>query len=947
MGNTAGLKESLAGGAQPTAVTVFSLQGVPLHQSPGSVAYFGDYSSCVRARAAGDTVTPLTQLFAHEPLKLEKLLKEVVNDGGGPWRDVVRVPASLVPTSDVTIVSAAKSRRNGTSSGRSRANGAAAAWDDKRPRDTAAPSSATATPAGATAATGSTPLTSGEDCVNLALPERPMLYCTAGAWQGILPERYEMPVRNAVSACARAMTVNVKTSALSSVRRGSRWRMRALHNMQLHPLAAGGMGPPAAKHAAGPGTSGGVSCSGHPAPEQGSGAELAVPAGGQQQQGASAGPAEAETGAGSVPAAGSSGKVLAAGRSSVLLRMALEEVPSAGPGMQHAAHRSLAAARPAPAPALTDTPAAPPVAAAGEGAGVEALAAMAGMGLCEAASGAVAPALSSTIIAQQHAQQEQQFQAARSGVRSGHRSGSRVLASDTSGDDEPVVCHEVLALGGRDAVTQEPVLIIAQYDVTSQLLAQLTGRTSPVRKAPSTFSALATGCSPVPARSLPPSVRGSVNGGRVGASLAGETAAGSTEGGLGGCSGEAAALQDAAAALVVKPERGLALPSGARSAVPADDGGLQPMEPLQPHQRQPEEPHQVVPACSPSPAAGGGAAALGSATSTRGPTTERLLATAQPEELPQEILGEEHVTYAPRRRQAGALPGTQAAGTPGRVPQEAGSLVSNRTAVWGSMLEPQFVPPTRVRRGRRLFGYSGRDGAYDVLNVLEGADPMTGLHTDVPALAHQTDLPELQPQIYATAPARLNQRQRGASPASTPPAANRAGTASATLQLSITAGGLCVGVVPKPVHGGAVEPVPMAPAAADPGSATAAAFTAVTAVGAGGIHESPRLAGAHRAGGLLPPVDEATTTGTGRGSGSGSGSGSNTRDQQLETQQASGGGMVEARVENTAGTDVGVWQESSVASGASHRVGMALLGFLAPLNAHGSTEPPSQPRTGS
>ncbi|KAG2447353.1 hypothetical protein HYH02_007682 [Chlamydomonas schloesseri] len=902
------------------------------------------------------------------------------------------------------------------------------------PQDTDAAPAATATPAAAAAAAiGSTPLSSGEDGVDLALPERPML-TTVDAFRGMLPERYKMPARNAMSACARAITVNLKASSLAPTRRG-RYRIRMLQNLPSDTVAAAALGLPSAKCA--PGLGGNDLCHSQPA-EQCPSCTLAATAGAPAACAApvEAGPggrAPADAGSGSLPATGS-GATTQASRSAAL-RMALEEVSDAGPGMQHAAHRSrTAASSPAPAPAA---------AVAGVAAGVEALAAMAGMGLCEMAPGAVTAELTSAIIAQQHALQEQQYQQAMSGTRSGHRSGSCTLAPDyqQGADDEPAVCHEVLAMCGRDAVTQEPVLIIAQYDVTTQLLAQLTGRTSPVRKVPFKFSALST--EPLNTNA-PPSMRGSVNGVRVagaplgaGPAAAGapaaadaasgvvpslipadehtgfvpmgnrsyaesvsltsvaqlsasgnqalvhsaqgshashaptssrsqrmritrapvsavaevEAAAGSTGGRI-AAPDSATALQEAAAMLMdVLPDRALPQLNGTVSiAVPAAQqaaGGArvlqpgQPVSPPPPPQKQQQQQQQAAPAFSLA-LAGGGAVGVASGAVTRGPTTERLLANAAAEELLPEVLGEEHVVYAPNRsRRVVAPPGGLPGGTQaGGALADAGPMGGNRTAAWGSLMDPQCVPSARARRGRRLFGYAaGRDGAFDVLNQLEGDDsPLAMLHTDVPAPAYVADVDSSRPQmLYATAPPRLGQRQHGVSAASTPQGTTGAGESSATLQLSITAGGLCVGLVPTPVssmHGAAAEPVTMTPAAVDsPAVAAAAALAASAVAGANGGRESPRFAGGHAAGAPLPPVEEATTTGTGTASSS------NTRDQQLSTQQASGG-IAEAPVENTAGTDVVGWPESSVASGASHGAGMALLRLMAPLHAHGFADAP-------
>ncbi|KAG2434288.1 hypothetical protein HXX76_008012 [Chlamydomonas incerta] len=118
----------------PAAITVFTFRGAPISQNPASVLYFGDRGCRGDAAAAtghycaapllppqpaaaahqqtaaldmlisggaagmGSGVSLLQQVFVFEPEKLERMLAELLREGGsGFWKGVVRVPVSLAP----------------------------------------------------------------------------------------------------------------------------------------------------------------------------------------------------------------------------------------------------------------------------------------------------------------------------------------------------------------------------------------------------------------------------------------------------------------------------------------------------------------------------------------------------------------------------------------------------------------------------------------------------------------------------------------------------------------------------------------------------------------------------------------------------------------------------------------------------------------------------------
>ncbi|KAG2434289.1 hypothetical protein HXX76_008013 [Chlamydomonas incerta] len=116
----------------PAAITVFTFRGAPISQNPASVLYFGDRGCRGDAAAAtghycaapllspqpaaaahqqtaaldmlisggaagmGSGVSLLQQVFVFEPEKLERMLAELLREGGsGFWKGVLRVPQSL------------------------------------------------------------------------------------------------------------------------------------------------------------------------------------------------------------------------------------------------------------------------------------------------------------------------------------------------------------------------------------------------------------------------------------------------------------------------------------------------------------------------------------------------------------------------------------------------------------------------------------------------------------------------------------------------------------------------------------------------------------------------------------------------------------------------------------------------------------------------------------
>ncbi|KXZ55802.1 hypothetical protein GPECTOR_2g1352 [Gonium pectorale] len=87
LSKTAALLRAYSRG-MPAAVTVFNLTGQPVHQNPASIEYFGVRVRCDAHAdaAAGGSGNLLEQLFALDPGKMERMLADVLREGGGNWK---------------------------------------------------------------------------------------------------------------------------------------------------------------------------------------------------------------------------------------------------------------------------------------------------------------------------------------------------------------------------------------------------------------------------------------------------------------------------------------------------------------------------------------------------------------------------------------------------------------------------------------------------------------------------------------------------------------------------------------------------------------------------------------------------------------------------------------------------------------------------------------------
>ncbi|KAG2444844.1 hypothetical protein HXX76_001585 [Chlamydomonas incerta] len=597
---------------------------------------------------------------------------------------------------------------------------------------------------------------------------------------------------------------------------------------------------------------------------------------------------------------------------------------------------------------------------------------------------------------------------------------SSAYSSGFPQDEEPLAFHDVLALLGRDGVTGQDVLVIVQYDITPQVLAHLT-----VDKAGRASLAAAE-----PADLLESPPHEACPGGRVLLRLPGAAAPVAVAAGDGdqGVAATAAALSGS----LHVPARDEAAAASAvlRSLVhvmpPPElhDGGFTAAADTpsaQQRRRMAAGGVETQAAAAAGAAASAtrrsGAASPAGGGSTGSPITGRVLlaAVAQAAALPDDLLGEVYQAYQPTRNRARVTAafstaaaamqrsgGLRAAALPSDAALLGGGAATaagaNSTSAWGSFLEPPAPVPRAgpAYHGRRLFAYMGGRGGmpYDALNRIEGEVDGTLLRSDPPAHRARRGVPEPTSghrEHFVTAPSRLAHAQRrDAAPLATTSAGGGADlhASQSVLQLGITAGGLCVGLVPTPtsssmsarlVEAGAVAVAGAAPAAAAatagpaagaayglaPGASAAAAGPAAGGALAddSGSLEPRRVAAVMAArrvsgsagdgepaalGRLLTPVTEASSSTPSHTTGE------HTRDQQADVQplleRAPGGGAAqqEGQAEPgiaTAGPSAGTYAESAsqgASAAASHDAGRALMGFAAPdaalgsLGSHGS-----------